>query len=347
MPNWFYIDAFGQQQGPVSNSQLKALAAQGIIEPDTLLETDTGKKGKASQVKGLFPASPVPVSVPVTEAAPHPPLFSDAEIAAIQAKRTSQSQHQRPQPRERIGSKVRDWMDGLGKYFSAFSGALVVLAIVLFFVLTTASLEGRWVQDHDNDAPKSIEFFKDGTGTWDGLPITWKKESRKRGRRSYDYYLHFQFHDRRIGGGTVEYSIAFSTLTIMFADGNVKYKKQKGNAAVVNVEAVKEQHEQYQREAKQRVERTQQEAEQRMQESQQRQEQMRQEAEQWRQESRQREEQVQRESEQRHERMRQEVQQRQEQMRQEAEQWQKEAEQRQNRMEQQRRELQQRMQQRN
>jgi len=65
MPNWYYTDTTGQKRGLINNDQLKALVVRGIITPDTLLETDTGKKGKAGQIKGLFPA----VSPPVTQAA--------------------------------------------------------------------------------------------------------------------------------------------------------------------------------------------------------------------------------------------------------------------------------------
>ena len=57
MPNWYYTDTTGQKRGLINNEQLKALAIRGIITPDTLLETDTGKKGKARQIKGLFPVA--------------------------------------------------------------------------------------------------------------------------------------------------------------------------------------------------------------------------------------------------------------------------------------------------
>ena len=53
MPNFYYTDANGQRK-LVNPQQLKALAVQGLITPDTELETDTGKKGKAGQIKGLF-----------------------------------------------------------------------------------------------------------------------------------------------------------------------------------------------------------------------------------------------------------------------------------------------------
>jgi len=68
MTNWYYFDANERKQGPINNQQLKALATQGIITPDTLLETETGQKGKAGQIRGLFQTSspqnipPLPVA---------------------------------------------------------------------------------------------------------------------------------------------------------------------------------------------------------------------------------------------------------------------------------------------
>ena len=53
MPNYFFIDASGQRQGPVNDLQLQTLAAQGIITPNTPLETDGGHKGTAGQIPGL------------------------------------------------------------------------------------------------------------------------------------------------------------------------------------------------------------------------------------------------------------------------------------------------------
>ena len=67
MTNFFYIDAKGRKW-QVDDQKLKELVAQGIITPDTELETDTGQKGKAGQIKGLFPApsTPNPFTAPVT-----------------------------------------------------------------------------------------------------------------------------------------------------------------------------------------------------------------------------------------------------------------------------------------
>jgi len=58
MPNYFYLDASGQKQGPINDQQLQTLAFSGIISPETPLETDAGHKGKAGQIRGLeFPES--------------------------------------------------------------------------------------------------------------------------------------------------------------------------------------------------------------------------------------------------------------------------------------------------
>ena len=70
MPNFFYFDQFNQKQGPVNDQQLKELAAQGAIGPQTPLETDTGHQGTAGQIPGLFPVVPpqphaAPPSAPV------------------------------------------------------------------------------------------------------------------------------------------------------------------------------------------------------------------------------------------------------------------------------------------
>lgn len=53
MPNFFYTDATGNKQGPLTPQQLQALATRGTITPTTPLETDTGHKGLAGKVPGL------------------------------------------------------------------------------------------------------------------------------------------------------------------------------------------------------------------------------------------------------------------------------------------------------
>ena len=54
MTNYFYTGINGQKIGPISETQLKELAARGAIRPDTQLETDTGQPCVAGQVLGMF-----------------------------------------------------------------------------------------------------------------------------------------------------------------------------------------------------------------------------------------------------------------------------------------------------
>jgi len=53
MTNWFYYDNDGTKQGPVTDGQLKGLAKQDIITPETIIETEEGKTVPARKVKGL------------------------------------------------------------------------------------------------------------------------------------------------------------------------------------------------------------------------------------------------------------------------------------------------------
>ena len=69
MPNFYYADTNGQKH-LLTPQQLKELVARGMITPDTPLETDTGKKGKAGQIKGLFPVTPPPVIQPAPQTVP-------------------------------------------------------------------------------------------------------------------------------------------------------------------------------------------------------------------------------------------------------------------------------------
>lgn len=70
MTNYFYFDNLGQKQGPVNDQQLQALAARGTITPQTQLETDSGHKGMAGQIPGLFPATPSLFAQSPVQAAP-------------------------------------------------------------------------------------------------------------------------------------------------------------------------------------------------------------------------------------------------------------------------------------
>ena len=50
---WYYFDSNGEKQGPISGGRLKGLAKAGLITPETVVETETGKTALAKKVKGL------------------------------------------------------------------------------------------------------------------------------------------------------------------------------------------------------------------------------------------------------------------------------------------------------
>lgn len=85
MAQYYYFNASGEKVGPVAGNEIKTLAAQGIITPETPLETDTGHKGRAGQIKGLNFHAPEPPPVesdPFAELEPSSPsLVSSSQTA--------------------------------------------------------------------------------------------------------------------------------------------------------------------------------------------------------------------------------------------------------------------------
>ncbi|MDR3232513.1 MAG: hypothetical protein LBT46_02385 [Planctomycetaceae bacterium] len=53
MANWYYYDNDLQKQGPINGTQVKILAGNGRIRPDTIMENETGQQGLAKQIPGL------------------------------------------------------------------------------------------------------------------------------------------------------------------------------------------------------------------------------------------------------------------------------------------------------
>lgn len=51
--NLYYYNA-NERKGPFNQSQIKNFAASGMIVRDTIIETDTGKRFKASNIKGMI-----------------------------------------------------------------------------------------------------------------------------------------------------------------------------------------------------------------------------------------------------------------------------------------------------
>ena len=62
---FFYLEKTGEKRGPVNAAQLKTLAANGTITPETVIEAG-GRTLPASKVKGLgfVPVTPPPVPKP-------------------------------------------------------------------------------------------------------------------------------------------------------------------------------------------------------------------------------------------------------------------------------------------
>ena len=82
MSNYFYFDENGYKYGPFNGQKLRELAIQGAITPNTHMETDTGQKGTAGQIPGLFAAVPSQPDQPVPSPAPS---FKD-RVAAVAKK---------------------------------------------------------------------------------------------------------------------------------------------------------------------------------------------------------------------------------------------------------------------
>jgi len=52
MAQWYYYNE-NDDKIQVTGGQLKGLAKAGVINPDTIIETEEGKKARAGKVKGL------------------------------------------------------------------------------------------------------------------------------------------------------------------------------------------------------------------------------------------------------------------------------------------------------
>lgn len=59
MSNWYYYDKNGNKVGPITTLALKALAQQGMIAVETVVENEQGRTSKAGEINGLF-TGPMP-----------------------------------------------------------------------------------------------------------------------------------------------------------------------------------------------------------------------------------------------------------------------------------------------
>jgi len=81
MSTWFYYDNKGQKLGPVSGGQLKGLAKAGMITPETIVETESGRRVLAEKIQGLTFVEPVQ-HPPITNTISHEPLPPVSTVAA-------------------------------------------------------------------------------------------------------------------------------------------------------------------------------------------------------------------------------------------------------------------------
>jgi len=126
MPNYLYIDAHGQKQGPVNDQQLKTLATKGVIVPDTPLATDTGHKGLAGQIPGLFDAPPPPV-----ETKSYGSVSSPAHVKPSSFSATAQAVNLEVEQRVSAALRTRDSIITFSITAAALF-AVIVIGVVLW-----------------------------------------------------------------------------------------------------------------------------------------------------------------------------------------------------------------------
>lgn len=53
MAKWFYFDKSGSKIGPVESEGMRKLAESGLITPETVIETESGRQSTAGKIQGL------------------------------------------------------------------------------------------------------------------------------------------------------------------------------------------------------------------------------------------------------------------------------------------------------
>jgi len=87
MANWYYYDKDGIKIGPIGVTAIKALAQQGVITAETVIENEQGKTAKAGNVKGFVFPPPQPIFVPL------PPVTNNPFEALNQSVNRSVPSH--------------------------------------------------------------------------------------------------------------------------------------------------------------------------------------------------------------------------------------------------------------
>ena len=83
MSNWFVYDNDGMKKGPVTSAQLKSLANSGKINPNTIIESENGHKGRAGLIKELFTSErPLESSLSENEVVPENQNKTDSDMTS-------------------------------------------------------------------------------------------------------------------------------------------------------------------------------------------------------------------------------------------------------------------------
>ncbi len=133
MAQWFFYDENGYRIGPLDDVTLKNLALDGTLSPDSIVETESGKKAKAESIKGLtFISHDLNSDYFVP-----PPLPVHAQNFASPASGNS-SGGQEAQPVQSAGPNAanapvvidpKNW--GSGAWLTLLSAGLAILSFIL------------------------------------------------------------------------------------------------------------------------------------------------------------------------------------------------------------------------
>ncbi len=145
---WFYSDGLGKS-GPVSSSQLQALATSGQLLPaDMVWKEGMAQWTPASKIKGLFPSLASGSNPPPIPAAVEPPLPYRDGIVETGAEVPGRSPAKRNRTEGDDGDEEAENACGKGIGTARWNAIQVVGGII--FILGLCGLMGAKLKDSDN-----------------------------------------------------------------------------------------------------------------------------------------------------------------------------------------------------
>ena len=165
--NWYYEES-GRKAGPVTSTELVALAREGKLRPTDLVWKEGMKEKKpAGKVKGLFPtstATPPPLPPPTPKATPPnlptaaEDLFGAVATAARQAvakatEAAKQAQEALPQPVSPVPPSGRQ------KRGLLIAGSVLAVGTIMVVVAAVIALQGYGRSQPTNNLPKRVGEF--------------------------------------------------------------------------------------------------------------------------------------------------------------------------------------------